>query len=128
MAETSITRGFGKSFFSCLRGHTDAMSNPDGNGRKFDERSIEKRKEGMSGSPYTQYADPILHEILIFHHIANLQHNNTHTIHLRPIYLIVLIHATAQLRRSPVEQVKVQLAIAGLELVVFEEERVVEQR
>lgn len=60
-----------------------------------------------------------------FHH---LQHNNTNTIHLGLVNLVVLIHATAELRRPPVEEVKVQLAITGLKLVVFEEERVVEER
>ena len=60
-----------------------------------------------------------------FHH---LQHNNTNPIHLRLINLVILIHATAKLRRPPVEEVEVQLSITGLELVVFEEERVVEER
>ena len=60
-----------------------------------------------------------------FHH---LQHDNSHTIHLRLINLIILINTTSQLRRPPVEEVEVQLSVTGLELVVFEEERVVEQR
>jgi len=57
----------------------------------------------------------------------HLQHNNTNPIHLRLINLVILIDTTTQLRRPPVEEVEVQLAITGLELVVFEEERVVEQ-
>jgi hypothetical protein len=57
-----------------------------------------------------------------------LEHNNPNTIHLRLINLVVLINATAQLGRPPVEQIKVQFSIAGLELLVLEEERVVQQR
>lgn len=59
--------------------------------------------------------------------VHNLQHNNTHTIHLRLINLIILINTTTQLRRPPVEEVEVQLSVTGLELVVFEEQRVVEE-
>jgi hypothetical protein len=58
----------------------------------------------------------------------NLQHNNTHPIHLRSVNLIILIHAASQLRRPPIEQIKVQFPITGLELVVFEEEWIVQQR
>lgn len=58
---------------------------------------------------------------------VHLQHNNTHSIHLRLINLIILIHTATQLRRPPVEKIKVQLSITGLELVVFEEQRVVEE-
>ena len=59
---------------------------------------------------------------------THLQHNNAHPIHLRLINLIILIHTTTQLRRPPVEQIKVELAITGLEFLVLEEQRVVEQR
>lgn len=66
---------------------------------------------------------PFLHVNFI-----HLQHNNTNTIHLRLVNLVVLIHATAELRCPPVEKVEVQLAITRLELVVLEEQRVVEER
>ena len=56
------------------------------------------------------------------------KHNNPDTIHLRLVNLVVLVDATAQLRRPPVEQIKVELAITGLEFLVLEEQRVVEQR
>jgi hypothetical protein len=56
------------------------------------------------------------------------KHNNPNPIHLRLINLVVLIHTAAQLRRPPVEQIKVELAVTGLEFLVFEEERVIEQR
>ena len=58
----------------------------------------------------------------------HLQHNNTNPIHLRLIDLVVLIHATAELRCPPVEKIEVKLSVTRLELVVFEEERVVEER
>lgn len=58
---------------------------------------------------------------------THLQHNNPNPIHLRLINLIILIHTATQLRRPPVKQVKVQLSITGLELVVFEEQGVVEE-
>jgi hypothetical protein len=71
--------------------------------------------------------------LFVFHfppHAAKLllEHNNPHAIHLRLVNLVVFINATAELRRPPVEQVKVELAVTGLELLVLEEERVVEQR
>ena len=59
--------------------------------------------------------------------IHHLQHNNTNPIHLRLINLIVLINTATQLRRPPVEEVEIQFSITGLELVVFEEQRVVEE-
>jgi hypothetical protein len=49
----------------------------------------------------------------------HLQHNNPNPIHLRLINLIILIHPATQLRRPPVKQIKVQLTVTGLELVVF---------
>jgi hypothetical protein len=58
---------------------------------------------------------------------SHLQHNNANAIHLRLINLIILINTTTQFRRPPVEQIKVQLSIARLELVVFKEEWVVEE-
>jgi hypothetical protein len=58
---------------------------------------------------------------------SHLQHNNANAIHLRLINLIILIHTATQLRRPPVEKIKVQLTVTGLELVVFEEEWVVEE-
>ena len=58
---------------------------------------------------------------------CHLQHNNADAIHLRLINLVVLIDTATQLRRPPVEKVEVQLSIARLELVVFEEQRVVEE-
>jgi len=59
---------------------------------------------------------------------GRLEHNNAHTVHLRLINLVVLINSTPELRRPPVEQVKVQLAITRLEFLVLEEQRVVKQR
>ena len=57
----------------------------------------------------------------------SLKHNNPDTVHLRLINLVVLVNATTQLRRPPVEQIKVQFSITGLEFLVLEEERVVEK-
>jgi hypothetical protein len=56
-----------------------------------------------------------------------LQHDNPNPIHLGLVNLVVLIHTAAQLRRPPVEQVKVELAVTGLEFLVLEEERIVQQ-
>jgi hypothetical protein len=61
------------------------------------------------------------------HTCNSSQHNNPNPIHLRLINLVVFIHTAAQLRRPPVEKIKVQFPITGLEFLVFEEERVVEQ-
>jgi hypothetical protein len=59
--------------------------------------------------------------------LQNLQHDNPNPIHLGLVNLVILIHAPAQLRRPPVEQIKVQFPVTGLEFLVLEEERVVEQ-
>jgi hypothetical protein len=56
------------------------------------------------------------------------KHNNPDTIHLRLVDLVVLVNATAELGSPPVEQIKVELAVTGLEFLVLEEERVVQQR
>jgi hypothetical protein len=56
------------------------------------------------------------------------KHNNPDTVHLRLIDLVVLINAAAELGSPPVEQIKVELAVTGLEFLVLEEERVVQKR
>jgi hypothetical protein len=56
------------------------------------------------------------------------KHNNPDTIHLRLIDLVVLVNATTQLRRPPVEKIEVEFSITGLEFLVLEEQRVVQQR
>ena len=96
---------------------------------KRHESGIQKRimlDRRVKQSPNMQ----IIYSSFAFSPLAqiHLQHNNTNPIHLRLIDLVVLIHATAELWRPPVEEVEVQLSVTGLELVVFEEERVVEER
>lgn len=57
-----------------------------------------------------------------------LQHDNTDTAHLGGVELVVVVHPSRQQCCPPVEEVVVELAIAGLELLLFQEQRVVEKR
>ena len=73
------------------------------------------------------------HSKHLSHHAAHKntnisKHNNPDTIHLRLIDLVVLVNATTQLRRPPVEKIEVEFSITGLEFLVLEEQRVVQQR